>query len=197
MQERCSKPISSFSAVATFKRSWRSITPLITPGRAIKRSRNSDGNRSWTRCISTSSVPIPSSSGTAPTWGSDVNDGFLLQCVLGCDEQDWDEPEQDRSEQRDLLLQGSQRILGGAEHGERPEDEENRRDVEHHEDQGEHVVLEVELNHGLALRQLPALVGQVLEGRWVCGSEQARREEREEGEHDGHDKKEKDREVGV
>src|SRR6267143_6485325 len=109
--------------------------------------------------------------------GSDVDDGLLLQRVLGRDEQDGDEPEEHGGEDGGEPGEPVPRGCAGAEVArgpvdhEGPKDEEHRGDVEHDEDQGEHVVLEVELDRRLALRQLPALVREVLQRGGVRGAE--------------------------
>src|SRR3989337_345262 len=173
MQERCAKPSASFAWRHTSTRSFRSITPFTTRGRTTPSSLNVEGNLSRTAFTRSSSAPIAFTTGRDPPRRSDVDDGFLLQRVLGRDKEDRDEPQEHRREQGDLGLERGRGVVGDAVHHERPQDEEHGRDVEHDEDQGEHVVLEVELDRRLPLRHLPALVGEVLEWGGVRGPEEA------------------------
>src|SRR5438094_9512075 len=167
------------------------MPPFTTRGRGTPTSRMAPANLAFRRLAISASAPLTSGTGPEPPPGSYVDDGLLLQRVLGRDEQDRDEPEEHRSEDREEgagpLSKGSARreCDGHPVHHERPEREEHRRDVEHDEDQGEHVVLEVELDRRLALGELPALVREVLQGRWMGGPEQAGREERDQGEREG------------
>src|SRR2546426_6642483 len=185
MHDRCSKARSFLRKEQTSTRSFRSITPFTTRGRTTRRSENAAGNLSRSRFTTFSSGPPTCATDPEPRVGSYVNDGLLLQSVLGRDEQDGDETEEHRGEHghevREALGEREARVqcVRRPVQLEGPQDEEDRRDVEDDEDQGEHVVLEMKLDRRLALGKLPALVRQILQRGRVGGPEEAGGHERE------------------
>src|SRR5439155_16430360 len=135
--------------------------------------------RDWSSDVCSSDLSSP------PSMRSYLDDLLLLERVLGGDEHD---PE----EQEDRELGHGRYGVQEAAPREGPEEEEDRGDVEDDEDEREHVVLEMKLDLRDALRNLAALVGEVLKRRRVVGSEQTRCEERAEREQQGNDSKNHD-----